>query len=538
MAEALERGERTLRVLRELPLVWFLIGASLAWLCAVLLRSVEPERRRTLARRIGLGAGLLTLGLYVALNLAAGHCVFFQGDEADILAISAASLHGQPVYHSLHSAEFGYSLRYGPVTFLLYRAVLALCGGGFLALRAVVLAANLLVCLSLYSIFRKALRRDVALALLALPLGAVMEQMRYALGMRADIWILLTVALATRAAMMDVGLWAGVLTGICLGLAVDLKVTVLAAALLVVLLLYRRHGLRSVVTAAVLAAAVGLAPFALPEFSLPNYVAWLHAVPGGLHSISPDLVVPALAYAAFLLLPLLLLQWAGIGLLQGSQRRTAVALWASIVGCALAVAWVADKPGTGVWHFWQLIPVQAGYLAMALGSTEASSLQGKGGSLRREFVVLALALGGMAIGLSFAPRDATTVSEARAQAVELRRGRVELEAYLSEYRGRTLQVGYGQWHGTAEWLRYLPVLHGEPYTLDGSPRLEEFFESFPDGVITRMDHCSDDVWLIPHGERPFTFTYVFPPALHDTFVRRYAIERQGAELDAWTCRAR
>lgn len=512
--------------------MWFLIGAMFAWFCAVVLRGRDPERQAVLVRRLALGAGLLTVGMYAALNVSALRCFLLQNDEADILAIAAASLHGQPVYHALTSAEFGYSLRYGPVTFLLYRALLVMGGERFWVLRAAVFAANLLVCLSFYGILRKTLRRAAALAVLALPLGMLMEQVRYALGMRADIWIVLTVALGMRAAMMESGAWAGLLAGVCLGLAVDLKVTAVVAAVLVVLLLYQRHGVKPATMATGVAAVIALAPFALRGFSLRNYVAWLHSAPGGLTLISHELILPALAYATLLIAPLVMLRWLGGIPLPAERGWGAVVHWVVIVGAVLAVASVAAKPGTGAWHFWQLIPVMVGYVALALGEP------GMRGGRRMEYAVLALAVGGMMIGFSFLKRDVAMVNVAAAQRRELVAGRTELDGYLEEYRGRTVQVGYGEWQGLGAWLRYIPVLRGQPYTLDGSLRLEEFFERFPHDVIAKMDDCTNDVWLIPHDEPPFIFGYVFPPELHDAFVTHYAIAQQGAELDAWVCKAR
>jgi hypothetical protein len=523
--------ESALRVLRELPLVWFLIGAGCAWLCAVVLRISEPERRTLMLRRLALGAGLLTVGMYVALNVASLHCFLLQSDEADILAIAAASYHGQPVYHALNSPDFGYSLRYGPMTFLLYRPFLVWGGERFWVLRGLVFAANLMVCVSLYGIFRKVVRRDMALALTAPFLAALMEQMKIALGMRADIWIVLTVALAVRATLMESGIWAGLLAGVFVGLAVDLKATVAVTALLILVLLYQRHGLKPVAIAAGTATLTGFAPFALRGFSLAGYLAWLHSAPAGLRSIDYVLVVPAFAYAAFLLAPFVLLRCMGIDPLPGQRGWRARAYWAVIVCGVLAVAFVAAKPGTGMWHLWQLIPLVAGYLAIAMGQAGITSTR------RAEVAVLAIALGGMTVGLSFLRRDIALVRSAAVQEQELRSVRVELDTYLEAYRGRTVQVGYGEGNSTADWLRYIPVLRGQPYTLDGSLRLEEFFEKFPYGVIAKMNDCTNDVWLIPHGERPFVLGYVFPAELHGAFVRNYAIERTGTELDAWVCKA-
>lgn len=135
-----------LRVLRELPLVWFLIGALFAGLCILVLRRTEPSRRLVYLRRLAMGAGLLTSAIFVVLSLYSIHSYMLDGaDEADILSIATASLHGQPMYHAVNSPNFSYSMLYGPLTFLIYRVGLVIGGGRFWVLRAMLVAANLLL---------------------------------------------------------------------------------------------------------------------------------------------------------------------------------------------------------------------------------------------------------------------------------------------------------------------------------------------------------------------------------------------------------
>jgi len=286
-----------LRVLREAPLVWFLAGASFAVLCVLALRKTEFTRRSVCLRRMATGAGLLTLTIFVALSLYSVRSYMLDGqDEADILSISAASLHGQPMYHAINSPRFSYAMVYGPLTFLTYRAGLLAGGGRFWVLRAVVVAANLLLCLVLYSTFRKAIRRGAALALMALPLGELLVQARVEFGLRADAWIVLATALAVRSSLIDSVGAAAVLTGFFVGIAIDFKATVAPASLLLLLMLYRRGGVKPAAVAAGVAAVVALAPFTLPNISLANY--WLWLTVAGREGISVGMLGWLAAYAA------------------------------------------------------------------------------------------------------------------------------------------------------------------------------------------------------------------------------------------------
>jgi hypothetical protein len=149
-----------------------------------------------------------------------------------------------------------------------------------------------------------------------------------------------------------------------------------------------------------------------------------------------------------------------------------------------------------------------------------------------------VAMGSLAVALSFVWRDFGLLrAPDPAVKEQLRLGRQEIDAYMQVYRGRTIQEGYGNWRSPVESLRYIPVLRGQPYTLDGSERLEVYFVPFPKGILEGMEHCGGNVWLVPHGETPMEFGWAYPQELHNTFVRDYRIDQQGKALDAWVCKA-
>jgi hypothetical protein len=516
-----------LRFLRELPLVWFLIGSAIAGIGILLMRHSEAGPRVKLVRMLALGAGLLTLAIFIGLNLYSVHSYMLDLDEADILSI--ASLHGQPMYHSVHSPNLSYSMMYGPLTFLIYRVGLVVGGGRFWVMRAMLVIVNLGLCVVLYSIFRKVVRRDVALALMALPLCQFLVQIKYAFGLRPDIWIVLAIALAVRSVLMDAELPAAILAGLFGGIAVDIKATVGFAFLLLLLMLYRRSGMKVVVIAAGVATITALAPFALPDISLVNYWSWLALA--GHEARSARMIGVASAYAVFLILPLVVLRLNDIRTWAGRRGRRSTLEISLLTGCLLVAIAVASKTGAGIWHFWQFTPVVAAYVAVAVGRVQTSHTE------RLAYATYIVAVGSMVVALTYVRRDVALLRAPGPAAQEqLRIGRQEIDAYMKLYRGRTIQEGYGESHSAVESLRYIPVLRGQPYTLDGSERLEAFFIPFPAGILEGMEHCNNNVWLIPHGEKPMVFWYVFPPALHDTFVREYRMDQQGKALDAWVCK--
>ena len=517
-----------LRVIRELPLVWFLLGSAIAAISILLMRRSEAGPRVKLVRTLALAAGILTLGIFLGLNLYSIHSYMLDLDEADILSI--ASLHGQPMYHAVHSMNYSYSMMYGPLTFLIYRLGLVVGGGRFWVMRAMLVIVNLGLCGVLYSIFRKVVRRETALALLALPLCQLLVQIKYAFGLRPDIWIVLAIALAVRSSMMDSEFAAAVLTGFFGGIAVDIKATVGFAFLLLLLMVYRRSGLRFVGIAAGVATITGLTPFALPGISLVNYWAWLTLARHEGRSVK--MICVAIAYAVFLILPLVALRMNGIRIWADRRGRRSILETSLLVGCLLVAIAVASKLGAGIWHFWQLMPIIAAYMAVAEGRLEAANTEGLA------FAMYIVALGSLAVALSFVWRDFGLLrAPDPAVKEQLRLGRQEIDAYMQVYRGRTIQEGYGNWRSPVESLRYIPVLRGQPYTLDGSERLEVYFVPFPKGILEGMEHCGGNVWLVPHGETPMEFGWAYPQELHNTFVRDYRIDQQGKALDAWVCKA-
>jgi hypothetical protein len=517
-----------LRVAREFPLLWFLAGSLFACICLYFFSKLAPERRSTLLRRISVTAGFLVLGIFVALTVASLRSYMFDDDEANILSVAAATLHGQPAYHSVTDTNVDYVQRYGPVMYLLYRSLLVLGGGQFWVLRTAIVLANLLVCFLLYKLFRKFVRWQTAVALLALPLCQFVHFLHYALGLRSDIWVFLLICLALLSTTMDSELWAALLTGFFAGLAIDLKSTIIIAFSLLLLLLYKRGGAKFAAIAMAIAGLTAAAPFVMSAFPFHDYMAWLQRTQRA--GISPDLIYPSLAFSLFLVLPIGVLACFGINAFPRKPGDRWVPDRLLLFCCVAAVGSVAMNVGTGVWHYWQLTPIVAVFVAMALQQSQKSM------PVRSDYALFVIVCGSTAVALSFAHRGISTVAPPPADVVaQLRDGQQEIHDYLNLYRGRSIQMGYGDTQDEPiQTERYKVVLSGQPYTFDESSRLEFYYQTFPTGVITKMGHCSGDIWLMPHNQKPFQAPE-FPSALHDAFVANFTIRHQMPLLDAWVC---
>src|SRR5260370_39235405 len=221
-----------LQYLRELPLVLFLVGAVFASILFYLLRRLPPGHKSTLLRGVAVGSGILTLSIFIVLNLISirGHMLY--PDEANILSIAATGLHGQPVYHPVAAPDLCYSLMYDPDTFLIYQALFLIGGGRFWVLKTAVVLANLLTSCILFSLLRKFIPRQAALSLIAFPLCALLLNVYSSFSLRSATWIVLAMSLATRFAFIESELPAAILTGVSAGIPIRPKTTLPPAFLL------------------------------------------------------------------------------------------------------------------------------------------------------------------------------------------------------------------------------------------------------------------------------------------------------------------
>ncbi len=527
-------NEEPMTFLKGLPLARFCLGLIAAALLygGFSWRFGTPSKQRVLWLVRVLSLGLVAV--YAGMCLASMGSLFLDPDEANILAISSASLHGQPVYHDVFSPDFSYVIMYGPVTFLLYRWVLVAVDGQIVWIRLLMVLANLGLMAALWRLARKA-GTTVAGVLLALALSLFVQQTRVMLGARPDIWLVLCLTLAVLAAYQQRRTWGWtVFAGVMLGLALDLKLTAAILVAFVLWLLAVRYGSAKATAAACVTAGVAGLPFFMSCISLRNYRDLLRITTT--EGIAGTTMVWNALMGVFLLVGVLMCQWV---LQRRGVKAVAARVWAPgagimLVACA-AVCVTAAKPGAGLWYFFPLTPILLGYVVLFRVEDEVSTSEAGGhvGTLAAGALACAYGL----VFLMYVPRAWVGLSVASAEErAEMQEARAELLGVVRANGGRTMQMAYGEEKNSRfELLRYLLPLRGEPYALDGSMRTTAYLVPFPVNIVARMDRCTNDVWVIPRGQTPFANVF-FPRDLRETFDRRYVLSGTGRSYDVWACR--
>ncbi len=391
-------------------------------------------------------------------------------------------------------------------------------------IRGVVVLAALVLCAALYLLLRRFVSVLTAVALLTFPLSILLQHPENSMSIRSDIWIVLFSALAMLASFLEVEFLAVILTGIFGGVMIGLKISAAPAVLFPLLMLYRRFGLRAPAYCLLTVAAVALAPFALPNVSLHHYVEWILFVRS--EGINVPSLISNLLFAIFLLSPLFMMEMYMRRF--GLAFRDRVPEFLIIVLC-LAMAVLTSKYGSGLHYLWHIVPSIVVYMGLIARDMAATPDKGWG------IPIYSIAVACTLFACVYIPRACGYV-KISLMPLGAAVARQSIDRYLDLYRNRPVQMGYGSVDGDYHTeLRYVPVYAGQPYTLEGNTaRFETMLLPFPGNVLKEMDRCKDDVWLVPHGEKPFDL-WVFRDSLRTTFVRDYAVDRTDGVYDAWVC---
>jgi hypothetical protein len=515
-----------LRYLREVPLAWFVLGLAIARIGVFASKALSTKRRLLWLRLCAFSAGLLVLCTYLAITLDSLRCFLIQQDEANIFSISAATLRGLPMYHPPISPDFSYSLMYGPITFLIYSVSLAMGGvNHFWIMRAAVVVASLGSCAALFILLRKFVSTPTAIALLAFPLSVLLQHPEISLSTRGDIWIFLFTALAILSSYLEVEPLAVILTGIFGGLIIGLKISAAPAILFPLLILYRKFGLRASAYCLLPVAAIAAAPFALPNISLANYMLWISFTRS--EGLSPASMFSNLLFALFLISPCLIME---LYLRRsGSAFKQRLPEFSFIILCLL-LAVLTSKNGSGLHYLWHVVPSIVVYLALTARDLSETPAEKRGIPIYYIAVACTLfACVNIPRAYEHIHRSLMPPGVAGAQQ--------SIDRYLNLYRDHSsIQMGYdsdGEDYRTE--LRYMLIYKGQPYAFEGNTgRFETMLLPFPVNVLSRMENCKDDVWLVPHSQKPFDL-YLFPATLGRTFLQNYSLERTDGIYDAWVC---
>ena len=514
-----------LRTLLEIPLLWFAAAFAVSWLL---------QRGSAGLRWFAAADGAVALGMLLAvaaLNVrTAGFLVSF---GANVLSVAAAHAHGQPMYHRVGGPRL-YSLVYGPYAFLVYEPMLRFRD----ALTAVKLELLALDALTLWTLFQLLRRRgqvpwQTAVALTGFAAACLLAVPAGVLGVRGDVWVVF--ALAAGLLAVDARRWwlAAFVVGLSCGFCVDVKVPLIVEGLLLLLLLWRRHGANATILAAACAATVAAAPFACASISLRNYAAWL-ALSGHRETFA-GIVAANLLFAAWLLLPAWLV-WRRSGIRACDERH-----WlelALFIAALLTALVTGSKSGGGPWHLWPLLPFVLLWTARRLAQCEPRQAQRLPAALAFAALVVAGRWGLRAVRMELPQASAAARATAQQQ-------RAELLAFAENHSEIVVQLAPGaEMTSAAGDLRYSLVQAGEPYFLD-QVAVGEALKTNPallSPLAATVAECGT-WWAVPHAEIPFstrnnnetqsTYPLVFPSSVRDAFLRGHHLSEQGRYYDLW-----
>jgi hypothetical protein len=562
-----------IHTLLETPVLLLLVIFLPAFLLIGRLRASGP-----LLQKILVVCGALCLAVFALINILNVHRpgAFWQ-DEPNILAIAAIYRHGGPMYHST-AAPVLYSLLYGPTTYLVFVPFLTRFAHPFPLIHACMALLNLATLGLLYGILREQLSRVAALGLLSVAAAFLLTDAMHLLGVRGDPWLLFSICLALFAVLKARWPLAVLGAGIGAGLALDFKITVVPVIWLLLAILYRRHGLRPLLAACTLTVATALSLFLLPGISLANYLSWL--LLSSHQGLLAGLLVRNLLAAAFLLAAALALCVLGDRRLPRNVlglNLTALGLFAL---CSSILT--GSKDGAGPWHLWPMLPfllfwaaVEAAARGVDAAPQPARRLSdfsplGLPLSARSLQVLAALSIAASVVTLRVGFRDLRLMhsSSVNRDRLAQKQAEAEMDALVRRFAGvstdasgsapgrasaaTNLAMGYGTWASGDRLtdLRFELADDGEQYFFDENAEIEGIKArlALPAGLLQRILGCQD-VWLIPHGQAPFSTLrygvlpdgqtpFLFPDSIRLHFADAHILLESGPSYDLWGCPAK
>jgi hypothetical protein len=475
-------------------------------------------------------------------------------DEPTIIAVAAAELHGEPLYHAPHAAE-RYSLLYGPATYWVYMPPMIAKATDLRIFQLWVLLPLSLSALMAWKISRRLLSPRDALFTLFCFAVAVMTQSPSEWAMKGDVWILFAICAALWGATNLGKFGAPIVIGLCGALLINLKITAIVPLCIPLLLLQKRFGYKSVLATLSIVLGLVLGTLFIPGISWHNYWFWFHA--STVHRLSGLTMLNNTSFMAFLALPALAL-YAVLHIVHPQEARswlrTNLTLLATTVICAIFAIVTGSKVGAGNWHCMPLAPIMlvlSVELLARLRSTQ-SALKGPVPSRRAVFVMLWLFISLLAVAANTALWTFKLHMNGGnvASAIAPRAAADDLRTILANNPGRTIQMGYGN-NATYDltFQRPILVLNGNPYTLDADAMAEMGLSGLPlpQATLDAMRSCAIDIWLIPRDTAPFSMASlyflsgekaprdVFPHQLREAFLSNYRRSSQSRFYDSWTC---
>ncbi len=467
--------------------------------------------------------------------------VYFGHLEPHVASVAAAFTHGQPVYHNFDSG-WRYSMLYGPVTYLVPALLFRIAGPSIFTAKLGGTLSGLGGLTVVYCAYRAVGGRRNAgvwigcLAALLLLFG------RYSFWSRADSYLFFCSAAAVSALLLRSWVWASVICGAMLGLAIGFKAHGALYVAPVVAVLIQRRGWRTVAVSGTVAALFGSLPFLVQGVSLAGMVSWLRAASG--HGMELSTFLPSLQWVVFLAAPLLAAacMWA---LLQEARwtdyaRRNGLVVCTAVLS-VLGVAVVASKVGAGPHHFLPFLPLGLSLVACHWRLT-ADDLRRSADYLGPVLPVLAAAFGLSVFALSSSLMRLDVHYFLRHQLVA-RAVVDDIQDISIAYPNARIAMGVGSGDQRYERTYYRPVLvfRGNPYVLDAAALMDMQVSgiAMPDAALEQLRSGEADIWLIPRGTDPFTLDnfYTRAPLFGDVFRQcfheSYRLREQSRFFDLW-----
>ena len=456
---------------------------------------------------------------------------YFDAAEPTMTAVGWLFHVGQPIYHSLESAE-RYAHIYGPMAFIAHGAALGMFGpsievskwvGGALALVSLGL---IFAALRTQTSARRAMEITGICALLMLAFK------NYSFWTRAEPLLIFCVAAGLVAAVRGRGYVSAFMLGIFAGLLWNLKATGVVYSVPLFALLFRRLGLRPALVSALTAVIVAVLPFvALPNVSFAAYVSWFRLSAG--NGLMWPLFTRNLEWAAYFLLPLFLAAYADRAMKGTPATTWPVVFWMTLATTGVVVI-AGSKPGAGPYHLLPLLPVIALLIAERIGRQAALSTP-----VPVQVAFVSFVLVAAAVALVQQTQFVTTMQGRRALH-EIR----DIQTFVDRHPG-VVEMGYGA-DDPMTFERPVLVFRNNAYLLDAPAVGEHQLAGLgiPSATLDALRQCRVNYWLIPKGEAPFTalnmYPAVFPrPVFPDEFRRVFHETHTRAAttdyFDAWQC---
>jgi hypothetical protein len=408
---------------------------------------------------------------------------------------------GQPIYHPIDAAE-RYAFLYGPLAYMATGVLYGLFGASTFTAK---LAGLICLVLTFAGVTAAVARTNagkwmpVLIALGYMALLALFFK-NHSFWSKPDPFMMAATAFGLFACVLNNRRAAWLLCGLCLGLAVNAKITGGIYFLPLLAWFFERDGFRAVIATGLVALTVMVLPFiASANISWINYLTLLQAA--GDHGISRTLLLENGLFILLAAMPALLfifLERYQTGQFSIVMRHKWVSGSALLAVLLILVA--ASKPGSGSHHFLPFLPLLAFVSARVCMQVYGDVVTPAASYFWGAMLALLLAVViKSSVALYYGLRIVN--HQAGRQVV------ADVTAIIESYPERNIYMGYGNGSKyTRTFYRNQLAYNDNPYLIDAPAMMDFQFSGLeiPVATIDKILADGSAVWLIPAGQEPFT----------------------------------